>query len=159
MSNVAHGYVRASDGTFTTFDAPGAGTGAGQGTFAGDINPSGTIAGFYIDASGVNHGFVGTPSAFITFEAPGAGTGPGQGTLVATVSGINPLGAITGNYFDASNVFHGYVRAPGGTFTTFEAPGAGTGAGQGTFAASINVGGDRRRVCRREQCVARIPAH
>ena len=32
-------------GTLTTFDAPGAGTGSGQGTFANDINPAGAITG------------------------------------------------------------------------------------------------------------------
>ena len=35
---------------------------------------------------------------------------------------INPAGAITGYYVDASNVYHGLVGAPDGTFTTFDAP-------------------------------------
>ena len=61
--------------------------------------------------------------------------------MTANVSGLNPSGAITGNYFDASGVLHGYVREADGTFTTWEAPGAGTGAGQGTLGASINVSG------------------
>jgi hypothetical protein len=39
-----------------TFDAPGAGTGAGQGTFAGTPNPAGAIVIFYQDASNVLHG-------------------------------------------------------------------------------------------------------
>jgi hypothetical protein len=39
--NVAHGFVRAPNGVITTFDAPGAGTGAGQGTFPGQNDPSG----------------------------------------------------------------------------------------------------------------------
>ena len=50
-NDVFHGYLRASDGTFTIFDAPGAGTGPGQGTFAENINPNGLIAGYYIDAA------------------------------------------------------------------------------------------------------------
>ena len=37
--------------TITTFDAPGAGTGPFQGTYALDINPSGTIIGFSRDAN------------------------------------------------------------------------------------------------------------
>jgi len=32
-NNALHGYLRAKDGTFTTYDVPGAGTGSGQGTF------------------------------------------------------------------------------------------------------------------------------
>jgi hypothetical protein len=40
----------------TTFDAPGAGTEAGQGTFAKRINAAGVVAGDYVDASYVSHG-------------------------------------------------------------------------------------------------------
>jgi hypothetical protein len=36
--------------TITTFDAPGAGTGPGQGTIPFAINPAGTVIGYYIDA-------------------------------------------------------------------------------------------------------------
>ena len=108
-----------------------------SGTFAYNINPAGTIAGYYIDANNVFHGFVRAPNgAITTFDAPGAGTGFPQGTFTATVAGLNPAGAITGSYVDASNVNHGYVRASDGTFTTFDIPGAGTGSGQGTFPGS-----------------------
>jgi hypothetical protein len=44
--------------TITTFDAPGAGTGPGQGTYALDIEPSGTTIGFIRDANEVRHGFI-----------------------------------------------------------------------------------------------------
>lgn len=46
---------------------------------------------------------------FITFNAPGAGTGAGQGTIS---NSINPAGAITGYYLDASDVYHGFLRNP-----------------------------------------------
>ena len=77
-------------------------------------------------------------TSFITFDVPGAGTGPFQGTF-----GIanNPAGAITGYYADASNLNHGFLRAPDGTLTTFDAPGAGTGPGQGTFPFCNNPAG------------------
>src|SRR5436190_1619406 len=69
--------------TITTFDAPGAGTGPGQGTRASNINPSEAVAGRYIDPSDVSHGFLRAPDGTITtFDAPNAGTGPGQGTIV-----------------------------------------------------------------------------
>jgi hypothetical protein len=41
-------------------------------------------------------------------------------------------------YIDWSNVWHGAVRAPGGTITTFDAPGAGTGPGRGTLIGSVD---------------------
>ena len=138
-----HGFLRFANGTFTTYDPPGAGTGPGQGDYGESINAAGEIAGEYSDASGVFHGFLRAPSgAFTTIDAPGAGTGPGQGTFVATVSGITAAGAITGYYFDGSGVAHGYVRSPSGTITTFDAPGAGTGASQGTYVGSINPKGE-----------------
>src|SRR5438876_10698305 len=67
--------------TITTFDAPGAGTGPGQGTLPFAINPAGTVLGYYIDVGDARHGFLRTRNgAITTFDAPGAGTGPGQGT-------------------------------------------------------------------------------
>src|SRR5450631_3912194 len=76
-------------------------------------------------------------SQIITFDAPGAGTGPGQGTFLQTNPGtINPAGAITGFYCDAINC-HGFLRAPDGTFTTFDAP---DDVG-GTYPACINPAG------------------
>jgi hypothetical protein len=130
----------------TTFDAPGAGTatGSGFGTFPTSINEGGTITGRYIDAHNVDHGFLRSPSGdeFIAFDAPGAGrtAGSGQGTFPVS---INKAGAITGHYNDSNNVSHGFLRTPGGEFTTFAAPGAGSafGSGSGTLPDSINEAG------------------
>src|SRR5215813_3375731 len=119
--------------TITTFDAPGAGTGAFQGTYALAIDPSETIVGFIRDANEVRHGFIRSQDgSFTIFDAPGAGTGFGQGTRAYS---INPSGTITGHFTDSVNVAHGYVRSNQGVITVFDAPGAGTGAGQGTFPA------------------------
>ena len=57
-AGVAHGFLRAPDGKFTTFDAPGAGNESGQGTIGYWINKSGAITGFYVDANYVCHGFL-----------------------------------------------------------------------------------------------------
>src|SRR5262245_12506934 len=122
--------------TIITFDAPGGGTGPGQGTITFAINPAGTISGRYADSGGAIHGFVRTrDGAIITFDAPGAGTGPRQGTRPFS---INPAGTTAGYYNDASGVFHGFLRSRNGVITTFNIPGAGTGPGQGTFAGNIN---------------------
>jgi hypothetical protein len=59
---VFRGYLRAPDGTITTFDAPGAGTGYFQGTYPANNNPAGAITGNYTDTNDVNHGFLRIPS-------------------------------------------------------------------------------------------------
>src|SRR5205809_2659613 len=80
--------------TITTFDAPGAGTGTFQGTYAFNIDPSGTIIGYTRDANNVRHGFIrSNDGSFTIFDAPGAGTAAGQGTRAYAT---NPSGTITG---------------------------------------------------------------
>src|ERR1022692_2187316 len=143
--------------TIVTFDAPGAGTSAGQGTTALFNDPAGAIFGFYLDASNVDHGFLrARDGRFMTIDAPGAGTGSSQGTLVAY--GSSRVGAITGYYIDASGVYHGFVRDCDGRFTTFDVPGAGTGASQGTITYGINPAGAIRILHRREHCGPRLRA-
>jgi hypothetical protein len=141
--NVAHGYLRAADGTLTVFDAPHAGAGYLQGTYAGNLSLSGgAIAGDYVDATGMYHGFLRAGNGAITeFDVPAAAKGPGLGTTTAWAQCINPAGAITGYYMDENGAVHGYVRAPDGTITTFDAPGAGTGSGLGTYTWAINPAG------------------
>lgn len=125
-----------------TFDVPAASTGPGQGTIAVGSDAAGGIMGWYIDPNNENHGFLRARDGTITtIDVPGAGTGAGQGTNTSIYGSLNPMGAITGNYIDSSNVYHVYVRAPGGRFTTINAPLAGTAPGQGTFTEAINPEG------------------
>ena len=77
-----------------------------------------------------------TAQTFTTFDAPGAGTGAYEGTFGG---GINTAGAIAGEYLDANNVFHGFVRAANGTITTFNVKKAGTGTYQGTVGGAIST--------------------
>ncbi len=124
---LAHPATPGSVGNFISFDAPGAGTGSGQGTYPSSINPAGAITGHYVDANSLSHGFLRASNGIITtFDVPGDvnGTYP---------SSINPAGAITGTYYDANFVGHGFLRAKNGTFITFDAPGA-----VATFPYSIN---------------------
>jgi hypothetical protein len=126
-----------------TFDAPGAGTGPGQGTTPEQINQFGWIAGFFVDASGVSHGFVRDAHGKITtIDAPGAGTSPGTGTVAY---GINDAGTVVGGYRDNLGADHSYLRTHDGTITTFDDPASGgacgTGCHQGTHAAAINLAG------------------
>jgi hypothetical protein len=135
-----------AQGRFTSIDVPAAGTGPSQGTFPTGINPVGAIAGYYLDANSVSHGFLRTRphgddepvrvagpqlpagAPFTTFDAPGAGTCnpplvppcyPLPGTFP---TGINPAGAIAGYYVDANGGTHGFLRAPKGTIATFDVP-------------------------------------
>ena len=138
-----------------TFNPPGAGTGAGQGTpSCCAMNSKGALASYYTDSNNVVHGFLRSPEGEITtFDVPGAGNEnvPGYyltGSLILTGQGtyaysINSAGTIAGFYFDSSNVAHGFLRDPDGKFTTFDAPKkyAGTGLGQGTLAGNINDNG------------------
>lgn len=131
---IGYGFVRAADGTITSFSAPGAGSGANpdhQGTFPTSINNSGRIAGYYTDANGVSHGFVRTPDGtFTSFDPSGS-----AGTFAES---LNARGVIAGYYVDAvSGTNHGFVRDADRTITAFDPPGAG-GEGHGTFAWGIN---------------------
>jgi hypothetical protein len=99
--------MRVAHGTITTFDVPGAGTGAGQGTVPQGINPAGVTGGYYVDGGGVAHGFARDPDGKITtVDAPGAGTGPGQGTFLLTP---DPAGAFAGFSVDGNGVYHGVL--------------------------------------------------
>jgi len=141
-NDVGHGFLRTPEGKFKIFDYWQAGTGAGQGTFGANISPTGEIAGYYVDAGNVTHGLLRTPNGkLIPFDAPQAGTGAGQGTFPEWASCINPAGAVTGFYADASNVAHGFLRTADGIITEFDVQGAGASAGQGTYSWSIDAAG------------------
>ena len=136
-NNVAHGYLRAPDGKFTSFDVPNAGMGAGQGTFASSMNLEGTIAGSYTDTSNVSHGFVRARDGAITeFDVPGAAN-----TWVEWADCISLTGAVDGTYADSTGVSYGFVRHPNGVITTFEFAATGLTAGQGTNTWGINTVG------------------
>ena len=136
---VSHGFLRWPNGTFTTFDSPGAGTVPfdGNGTFPMSINFLGVVAGYYNDSNFVSHGFIRTPDGKITtFDVPGADINPAD-QLGSIVSGINALGVVAGYYYDSSAVAHGFLRNPNGKFTSFDAPGS---SASGTFVVGqINV--------------------
>jgi len=141
--------AQAASSEFISFDAPGASsvTASFDGSVAQSINDAGAITGHYVDANTLYHGFLRTPGGeFIIIDAPGVGTSVGfrinspNGSRFASTITINNHGTITGDYTDAHNVTHGFVRSPSGKFTTFDAPGARSveGAFEGTLPCSIN---------------------
>jgi hypothetical protein len=92
---IAHGFVRTSDGTITTFDPPHS-----TGTHPTSINDSGVITGYYTvgAAQSKAYGFVRDAAGTITDFAP-------KGVTVTFPYGINDDGVITGA-----------CECPGGSF-------------------------------------------
>ena len=113
-------------GRFVTFDPPGS-----TSTTPAGITPDGTITGSYADASGVQHGFLRTPTGrFTTFDPPGSTS--------TTPTSISPNGEIVGVYCNSSACapIHGFVRARDGAFATFDSP-----AGSGGISPAIYIPG------------------
>jgi len=136
-SSAQHGFIRSANGVITEFDPPGS-----IFTNPNAVDEPGEITGFYFDANFVGHGFLRAPDGTImSFDAPGADMTPGSGNGTFGV-GLTPNGDVEGVYVDAKGVLHGFMRSNQGTFSTFDAPGAGTGAGQGTLPESNNTVGE-----------------
>ena len=116
------GCATAADPTFITFDYPGAIFTDGVG-----INRSGDIVGHYIDAAGIDHGYLLHKGNFTTVDFPGSDGGH--------VHGINDAGDIVGQYF-IGNRYHGFLLS-GGVYTAIKFPDA-----RSTRANGINSAGD-----------------
>lgn len=87
-----HGFIRNLNGTLQPFDVPGS-----IGTSVFDINNSGGLGGEFLDAAGVQHGFVYVNGAFTTLDF-------GDNT---TVFGINDLGQAVGASYPNGGFFNG----------------------------------------------------
>ena len=96
-------------GRVTTIDYPGA-----TQTLAFGMNTAGDVVGSYIDAAGMEHGFVLRDGAFTSFDYPGAVWTEGWG--------INSQGEIAGQYGLMDMTMHGF-RLRNGEFTPVEVPG------------------------------------
>lgn len=110
LAAVLLGYcVSASASAFKSFDFPGA-----TETVLNDINNKNTAVGYYLDQSGIAHGFVATQSGELaSFDLPES---------VATYAyGINDFDQIVGWYEDRLGTQHGYVYHSG-TFMTIDPP-------------------------------------
>jgi hypothetical protein len=142
----SHGFLRAISGAFTSFDAPG---NIGVGDLSGDltfaVNPQGVIAGAYFQPIAGNP-FGGNYQVFIralngTITTFATGTNSPCCTW-SWPTGINLDNAIVGVLNDGYNINHGFFRASNGSITTFDAPGAGVGFGEGTVPVGITSLGE-----------------
>jgi hypothetical protein len=146
-ANGSHIFLRAQNGTITTFDppvppAPPGGTVTGpsfgqpyKNPLMG-INPAGVFTGWYNvsvtdsmgNSTGFTHSFVRAGKTITTFD---------QGSQYTTASGINPAGVITGSYAGTDG-FHGFLRTPDGTISPpFDPPNS-----TSTFPTAINPAGE-----------------
>jgi len=126
VSGMSRGFIRSADGAITKFN-PGGDAGS---TVVTDINDAGTVVGIYLptNTDPPSYAYLRTPDGTITtFSVPG-------GSLPYPWS-INDLGEVTGNYYyDNDTQVGGFVRSPGGMFTTF-------GYSDGVVPLAINLAG------------------
>lgn len=131
-----HGFIRQPNGTITVFDGPIDPARSNPATDPASINAEGAIVGRYwtADQGSSSTSFLrSADGAFITFDAPGTNNQATPGAV-----GINAARSIVGNFNDSNFFPHGYLRAPDGTFTIIDTPGA---VG-GTRIAGINSSGE-----------------
>ncbi len=113
-TDIVKGFLRTPDGTVTEFDPPNDCCGLGfSGPFVVSINPAGAITGNYT-ISICSSGCVYTETGFLrasdgTITGAVGRDGYGGGTFAQS---INPAGAITGFYTDASGANHGFLWTP-----------------------------------------------
>ncbi len=102
-AGVTHGYTYtiATMGFSPNINDPNARTAMGQGTTATAINNTGKIAGFYVDAGGVTHGFFDNGRVFTTIDP--------TGSTSTMLLGLNDNGFAVGTYIDAMGVMHGLL--------------------------------------------------
>lgn len=114
------GYIRYSNGSFTTYMAPNAGD-----TVFSARNALGVTVGQYTDMSATTHihGLVLSGSNAVTVDYPGA--------TYTEPSGINYWGTIVGGYTKSSS--RGSFKLKNGVFSTIKYPGSAV-----TYAASIS---------------------
>jgi hypothetical protein len=114
-----HGFIRAADGTFTSFNVPGENLavpprGSYLGTVPMCINDQGVVAGYYWDGA-KTHGFVRAANGTITKFNP---------TMNLEPLGINDGGIIVGSL--APNGRYGFERLADGKFVKLTAGSLGT---------------------------------
>jgi uncharacterized membrane protein len=131
-----HGFVY-EKGKYTTFSLPGAFE-----TYAYSLNDHGQVVGYWLDTDfTVLHGFIYDVDKGIFTDLFFPGSQFLERTGQTFAAAINDSGLVVGNYnLESDNVDltqHGYVYDRG-VYTSFDAPGAGTGGYVGTYFTGIN---------------------
>ena len=135
----ARGFVK-NDAGFTVINHPSANltacSGGQCGTFITGINNHGQLSGYYVNADGVQHGFVKSGSSYIPIEHPDGDSGKLINTHVA---GINDNGRLAGYFWGPDGYSRGFTT-DGDRLIEIVHPDA-TGGGHGTSVYGINNSG------------------
>jgi hypothetical protein len=121
---------------FTTIDVAEAGTSSEQGTIALVVNLTGDAAGYYVDPSGISHGFIRNAAGVITTVDVSM-----IGSLGTVIDAIDGAGDTVGYYLDSQNTKHSFLRSSGGTITTFDPPNSNPGSGAQSMNDNVTVAG------------------
>jgi probable HAF family extracellular repeat protein len=105
------GEIWAQSPTFTLVDYPNAAS-----TQVWAVNARGEMAGAYVSADKVSHGFVVRNGQFTSIDYPGA--------ALTLVNGINAIGDIFGEYATTTTAPHHGFTLSEGQYTTVDFPGA-----------------------------------
>jgi uncharacterized membrane protein len=101
-------------GTITSFSVPGALL-----TLAYEINNSNQlVVGYYIDSSGIPHGYFRDANGALHFPIDPSGS------TATILFGLNNRNWVVGRYADSSGVTHGLFFVPPNKFFTFDYPGS-----------------------------------
>jgi hypothetical protein len=112
----ATGFAQSMSGTFTSFDAPGAGTGSGQGTFPVAIDRDGLIGGYMMDSTNTPHGFLRSSNGVFTAVNPPSSTR-------SQINAINSLGQAVGTFDTPNRQTHAFLRGTNGNYRLLDVPG------------------------------------
>lgn len=130
---MSYGFVRERDGKFITIEP----LASSPFTLVGGINHDGAVAGYFGTATS-SSGFLQKPDGRTTiFNVPGP-----DGAFGTAAFTLNSREEVTGISVDANGGDHGFIGFADGGIKTFDAPGAGTGANQGTRPTTINDCGE-----------------
>jgi len=111
-NGIHQGFVSVG-GTITSFSVPGASS-----TFADQLNRLSQVVGYYLDSSGIPHGYFRDTNGALHFPIDPPGS-------VATILfGLNDSNWVVGRYADASGVTHGLFFTAPNKFFTFDYPGS-----------------------------------
>ncbi|HEY4256627.1 MAG TPA: hypothetical protein VGM66_05390 [Candidatus Udaeobacter sp.] len=110
---IFQGYI-SRGGTITSFSVPGAAL-----TLAYDINNSKQlVVGYYIDGSGIPHGYYRDANGALHFPIDP------PGSVQTILFGDNNKNWVVGRYADSLGVTHGLFFVPPNKFFTFDVPGS-----------------------------------
>ena len=112
-SGIFQGFVSVG-GTITSFSVPGALL-----TLAYEINNSNQlVVGYYIDSSGIPHGYYRDANGALHFPIDPSGS------TATVLFGLNDRNWVVGRYGDSSGATHGLFFVPPNNFFTFDYPGS-----------------------------------